>query len=56
MAFQDASLLLCMVLEEDEDVEVKVVATQGLTDILVVYGDMKATASFGIGRFVERGD
>lgn len=34
-----------MVLEEDEDVEVKVVATQGLTDILVVYGDMKATAS-----------
>ncbi|KAM7458890.1 hypothetical protein BLSTO_00355 [Blastocystis sp. subtype 1] len=45
IAFQYASLLLCMVLEEDEDVEVKVAATQGLTDILVVYGDMQATAS-----------
>ena len=34
-----------MVLEEDEDTEVKIAAMQGLTDIMIVYGDMKLMAS-----------
>ena len=41
IANQFSSLLLCMVLEEDEDMEVQCCAIEGLTDITIVYGDMK---------------
>lgn len=34
-----------MMLEEDEDEEVQITAINGLTDITIVYGDMKAAAS-----------
>ena len=30
-----------MILEEDEDAEVQQVAIQGITDILIVYGDLQ---------------
>lgn len=34
-----------MMLEEEEDEEVQYAAIRGLTDMVIVYGDMKATAS-----------
>ena len=34
-----------MVLEEDEDTAVQIAAIQGLTDILIVYGEMKSSLS-----------
>ena len=45
MAFQYSSLLLCMMLDEDEDEEVQLAAINGLTDITIVYGDMQAKAN-----------
>ena len=41
IAKQYSSLLLCMILEEDEDSEVQQVAIHGMTDILIVYGDLQ---------------
>ena len=48
-----------MVLEEDEDTAVQIAAIQGLTDILIVYGDeviIKPGCGFGCVKVeVDRG-
>lgn len=59
ISLQYASLLLCMVLEEDEMPEVQCVAMNGLTDILITHGDLRSSESqesglgISIDEFVE---
>lgn len=45
ISLQYASLLLCMVLEEDELPEVQCVAMNGLTDILITHGELRLSES-----------